>query len=286
MATKWDNVEVETEKVIDTNPEVWINAAQEELSNKNYDTALEKIQQAKIFADEHEREEDKIAREMLYRGPRYGGARYFNKVRYFNKDLEQHCLQKDGYYALGVICDVIEAYIYAKTGDYGKYLNKILSSKDGLLNLYAVDYSNVCNKLYDKLSLKLKWETYLNAEEYLKYEQMFQRYYDKLQDYYGKLQGLQYNDNFKKCLEHFYINYEMNWIARKTYLFYVNGHSNYGDKAVEAFNQEFVGKPLKILNLSVQKVSSDEFNFIKNFLKEASENKEIAYTVAFVEAIP
>ena len=47
----WRTVETKTEEVIDTNPEVWINAAESEWKNQHYDKALENLQQAREFAN-------------------------------------------------------------------------------------------------------------------------------------------------------------------------------------------------------------------------------------------
>ena len=49
MATKWDSVEVQTEKVIDENPEVWVAAAKKSLEDKNYSEALDNAEQAIEF---------------------------------------------------------------------------------------------------------------------------------------------------------------------------------------------------------------------------------------------
>ena len=51
MLTKWDKVEVETEKVIDENPEVWVAAAKKSLKDKNFNEALDDAQQAIQFAN-------------------------------------------------------------------------------------------------------------------------------------------------------------------------------------------------------------------------------------------
>ena len=48
---KWDKVEVKTEQVIDEDPQTWLNAAQEDFNAGNYDSALEKLQQARVFSN-------------------------------------------------------------------------------------------------------------------------------------------------------------------------------------------------------------------------------------------
>ena len=48
---KWDKVEVKTEQVIDENPYTWLEAAWEDSKAENYDSALEKLQQARVFAN-------------------------------------------------------------------------------------------------------------------------------------------------------------------------------------------------------------------------------------------
>ena len=50
MNDAWGNFEIETEKVIDDNPQTWINAAKDDYENKKYNQAIEKIKQAKEFA--------------------------------------------------------------------------------------------------------------------------------------------------------------------------------------------------------------------------------------------
>ena len=52
MATTWEKVEVKTEKVIDTNPDVWLNAARDELNKKNYGVAYDNAEQAIKFAND------------------------------------------------------------------------------------------------------------------------------------------------------------------------------------------------------------------------------------------
>ena len=52
MPTTWDKVEVQTEKVIDENPEVWVAAAKNSLKNKNFNEALDNAQQAIQFANQ------------------------------------------------------------------------------------------------------------------------------------------------------------------------------------------------------------------------------------------
>ena len=52
MATKWDNVEVETERIIDTNPKVWVSAAIDDITKQNFDMALQNAQQAEVLANE------------------------------------------------------------------------------------------------------------------------------------------------------------------------------------------------------------------------------------------
>lgn len=52
MPTTWDKVEVQTEKVIDENPEVWVAAAKKSLKNKNFNEALDNAQQAIQFANQ------------------------------------------------------------------------------------------------------------------------------------------------------------------------------------------------------------------------------------------
>ena len=51
----WSNVKIETEQVMDENPQVWIDAAKRELQNKNYDTALNNARQAKEFTSDREK---------------------------------------------------------------------------------------------------------------------------------------------------------------------------------------------------------------------------------------
>lgn len=51
---KWDKVEVKTEQIIDENPETWIRAAMEEIANGDDDSALEKLRQAKKFANNND----------------------------------------------------------------------------------------------------------------------------------------------------------------------------------------------------------------------------------------
>ena len=52
MAVTWDKVEVKTEKVIDTNPDVWLKAARDELNKKNYGAAFHNSEQAIEFAND------------------------------------------------------------------------------------------------------------------------------------------------------------------------------------------------------------------------------------------
>lgn len=52
MPTTWDKVEVQTEKVIDENPEVWVAAAKKSLKSKNFNEALDNAQQAIQFANQ------------------------------------------------------------------------------------------------------------------------------------------------------------------------------------------------------------------------------------------
>lgn len=47
---KWDKVEVKTEQVVDEEPGTWILSAIEDLEAENFDSALEKLQQARAFA--------------------------------------------------------------------------------------------------------------------------------------------------------------------------------------------------------------------------------------------
>ena len=50
MVTKWSNVEVTNEKVVDTNPKVWLSATRTSLSIEHYGEALQNIEQAITFS--------------------------------------------------------------------------------------------------------------------------------------------------------------------------------------------------------------------------------------------
>lgn len=49
MATQWNSVEVQTEKVIDENPAIWVSASRKSLEDKNYIEALTNAEQAITF---------------------------------------------------------------------------------------------------------------------------------------------------------------------------------------------------------------------------------------------
>lgn len=51
MNDAWGNFEIETEKVIDNDPNVWIKAADDDYNCKKYNQAMEKTRQAKEFAN-------------------------------------------------------------------------------------------------------------------------------------------------------------------------------------------------------------------------------------------
>ncbi|SHF27860.1 ankyrin repeat domain-containing protein [Schwartzia succinivorans] len=96
----WGSINIETEKVIDDNPQVWIEAAKEDYKGKRYNQAMEKTKQAKLFANGN------------------------SNIAFAADMIDFRCCMEDGYYSIAI--QTLETYPQDKICAYFDGNNDVL----------------------------------------------------------------------------------------------------------------------------------------------------------------
>ena len=184
----WDSVRIETERVPDENPEVWINSARRNINANNFEQAMQELQQARTFAQNNRnllREIDSLeqnisspsvwlnqARQKISAGQYDAALSLIGKVENSARNdssLRRECdslREKIDRGRIGNWLNTAEQYF--KDGDYNSAISTVQTAENSAQK-YS-DLQNKCRALTERINSPREWlnnsQRALNSNNY------------------------------------------------------------------------------------------------------------------------